>query len=69
MIYSLADEIACRGVPFVFVTGYGSEAIDARFASVPVLQKPVDRSALQRILLPGKQDAMDEPCVDRSPAA
>jgi two-component sensor histidine kinase/DNA-binding response OmpR family regulator len=47
MIYSLADEIAGRGIPFVFVTGYGSDAIDARFANVPVLQKPVDRAALR----------------------
>jgi PAS domain S-box-containing protein len=50
MIYDLADELTGRGIPIVFVTGYGSDAIDARFASVPILQKPVDAAALQRIL-------------------
>jgi two-component sensor histidine kinase/DNA-binding response OmpR family regulator len=49
MIYTLAEEIAGRGIPFIFVTGYGSEAIDSRFANIPVLQKPVDRAALRRI--------------------
>jgi DNA-binding response OmpR family regulator len=48
-IYALAEQIAGRGIPFIFVTGYGSEAIDARFANIPVLQKPVDRAALRRI--------------------
>jgi CheY-like chemotaxis protein len=69
MIYSLADEIAGRGVPFVFVTGYGSEAIDTRFADIPVLQKPVDRAALQRILLPTKPESLSGPLRDRPPAA
>ena len=51
MIYSLADAIAERDIPLVFVTGYGSEAIEDRFKSVPVLQKPVDKVALRRVLL------------------
>ncbi len=51
MIYSLAYVIAERYIPLVFVTGYGSEAIEDRFKSVPVLQKPVDKVALRRVLL------------------
>src|SRR5262249_61354093 len=39
-IYPLADVVAARGLPFVFVTGYGAEGIDPRFAGGPVLQKP-----------------------------
>jgi PAS domain S-box-containing protein len=50
LIYSLADAIAARAIPLVFVTGYGSEAIEDRFKTVPVLQKPVDRIALERVL-------------------
>jgi hypothetical protein len=50
MIYDLAATIAARDIPFVFVTGYGSEAIEERFKSVPVLQKPVDKAALMRVL-------------------
>ena len=49
LIYELADMVAARGVPFVFVTGYGAEVIDGRFAQVPVLQKPVERQILQNI--------------------
>jgi hypothetical protein len=37
-------------VPFVFVTGYGADGIDKRFAGVTVLQKPVDREALRYAL-------------------
>lgn len=56
LIYALADEIAGRGIPFVFVTGYGPESIDARFADVPVLQKPVDRALLEQVLFPGGRE-------------
>jgi len=54
MIYDLADAIAARDIPFVFVTGYGAEAVEDRFSTVPVLQKPVDRLALERVLTSGK---------------
>ena len=50
MIYELADAIAARDIPLVFVTGYGAEAIEERFRTVPILQKPVDRTALERVL-------------------
>ncbi|MPZ40095.1 MAG: response regulator [Rhizobiales bacterium] len=50
LIYDLADELTGRGVPIVFVTGYGADAVDQRFADFPVLQKPVDSAALRRVL-------------------
>jgi CheY-like chemotaxis protein len=53
LVYPVAEELAARGIPFVFVTGYGTESIDRRFANVPVLQKPIDRDALQRIFVNG----------------
>jgi len=40
-IYPLADVVASRGVPFVFVTGYSADGIEPRFARVPVLQNQV----------------------------
>ena len=49
-IYPLAASIAERGVPIVFVTGYPRESIDERFAAVPLLQKPVERDAIRRVL-------------------
>ncbi len=47
MVYPVAEAILARGVPFVFVTGYGAEGIDRRFAQIPVLQKPIERQMLQ----------------------
>jgi PAS domain S-box-containing protein len=61
MVYPLADMLAHRGVPFIFVTGYGAESIDRRFKHIPVIQKPVERHVLQRIFVP---IADDTPKVD-----
>jgi two-component SAPR family response regulator len=47
LIYPVADCLIAKGVPFVFTTGYGAEAIDDRFASYRVLQKPIQRRALE----------------------
>src|ERR1700730_1375478 len=51
MVYSVADAVGARGVPFVFVTGYGVEGIDGRFSQVVVPQKPRARDELQREFL------------------
>ncbi|MEM6758255.1 MAG: HWE histidine kinase domain-containing protein [Pseudomonadota bacterium] len=40
-----------RGVKFVFVTGYGSDAVpNDLFADVPILQKPLQRAVLEATL-------------------
>jgi len=49
VVYPLADVLAADRVPFIFVTGYGAEEIERRFASIPVLQKPIEQDALQSI--------------------
>jgi PAS domain S-box-containing protein len=51
-VYPVADVLAARRIPFVFVTGYGVESIDRRFAYVPIVKKPVQRQVLQRIFVP-----------------
>ena len=53
MAYPVAEILAERGVPFVFVTGYQADTIDDRFSEVPVLQKPIERQMLQRLFTPG----------------
>jgi len=58
LIYPVADTLAARGVPFVFVTGYGAESIDGRFAHVPILQKPIERQVLQELFLPAEEAAL-----------
>ena len=52
MAYPVAEILAERGVPFVFVTGYEADTIDDRFSEVPVLQKPIERQTLQRLFTP-----------------
>jgi PAS domain S-box-containing protein len=49
MVYDFADLLNRRAIPFVFVTGYGTEDVENRFRSVPILQKPIERQALQGI--------------------
>jgi len=49
-VYPVAEKLLSRGVPFVFVTGYETDAIPKCFARVPVLEKPVDMTALARML-------------------
>jgi len=50
LVYPLADILVRRKVPFFFVTGYAAETVDARFGSVPVLEKPVDSERLKEAL-------------------
>jgi PAS domain S-box-containing protein len=49
-VYPLAELLQAQNVPFVFVTGYGRNGIDERFAHVPVVQKPVTAEALAQVL-------------------
>jgi hypothetical protein len=49
MIYPLADVLAADHVPFVFITGYGAEAIERRYSNVPILQKPIEPGALKSL--------------------
>ena len=53
MAYPVADILSARGVPFVFITGYEADTVDDRFSHVPVLQKPIERQALQRLFVSG----------------
>ena len=47
-VYPIADMLAARGVPFVFVTGYDADSVDARFRKIPILQKPIEREMLKK---------------------
>jgi two-component SAPR family response regulator len=51
-VYPVADVLAARKIPFVFITGYGVESIDNRFGYVPIIKKPVQRQVLQKIFIP-----------------
>jgi len=48
--YPVADILRARGIPFAFVTGYGSAGGAAAYADVPVLQKPFRAQELEAII-------------------
>jgi len=50
LVYPVADLLTTRSIPFVFVTGYAADVVDARFAHVPILQKPVTNDALAKVI-------------------
>jgi two-component SAPR family response regulator len=49
LIYPLADVLTADHVPFVFITGYGADEIERRYASIPILQKPIEPGALKSV--------------------
>jgi CheY-like chemotaxis protein len=48
--YPVADLLKERDIPFAFGTGHDTQAIASRHANVPILSKPYDLSALQRVM-------------------
>ena len=64
LIYPVADCLVAKGVPFVFITGYGAGAIDGRFASCRVLQKPIQRQMLQNTFIVGSGSPSRRPLDD-----
>jgi PAS domain S-box-containing protein len=68
MAYPVADIVAGRGLPFIFVTGYEADTVDERFRHVPVLQKPIERQALERLFLPNVELAAVSGGKGRVPA-
>ena len=53
-VYPVADILAKRGVPFLFVTGYGEGSLPEPYRTRPALQKPFQaeqlKSALEALL-------------------
>ena len=41
-VYPVADVLVARGIPFIFVTGYGADSVDCRFAQAQVFEKPIE---------------------------
>ncbi len=49
-IYPVADILAKRGLPFVFVSGYGEASLAERYRGRPALQKPFQTEQLKTTL-------------------
>lgn len=48
--YPIAEVLAARGVPFLFVTGYGAAGVDQDWINRPILQKPFEPHRLAEAL-------------------
>jgi CheY-like chemotaxis protein len=49
-IYPVADILLRRGLPFVFVTGYGESSLPEPYRGRPTLQKPFQAEQLKAVL-------------------
>jgi CheY-like chemotaxis protein len=49
-ITPIAEIVAARGLPFVFVSGYGPEGLPAMFKDKPVLRKPFSIAEFGRVI-------------------
>jgi CheY-like chemotaxis protein len=49
-IYPVAEILAARSLPFVFVTGYGENSLAEPYRNRPTLQKPFQSEHLQKTL-------------------
>jgi DNA-binding response OmpR family regulator len=61
-VYPLADLLARRGIPFLFVSGYGFQDIPRRYRNIPLIVKPANlptfHAAVDALLKrPGKRAA------------
>ena len=50
MAYPVAEILSERGVPFAFVTGYGTAGTDPAHADAPLLQKPFREGHLEAVV-------------------
>jgi PAS domain S-box-containing protein len=50
-IYPVAEALARRAIPYVFVTGYSADRIDPQFAHIRRLEKPVEPGMLRRLFV------------------
>jgi CheY-like chemotaxis protein len=48
--FPVAETLQARGIPFAFMSGYGSQDFPTPFRQVPCLAKPFDLPALERAL-------------------
>jgi CheY-like chemotaxis protein len=50
LVYPVADVLAARGVPFVFITGNALHGIDPRYAAIPAVAKPFSSETITDVV-------------------
>lgn len=55
MVFALADALAERRIPFVFLTGYGPEVLPERFKGRPITFKPYTQTTLLALLVEARR--------------
>jgi CheY-like chemotaxis protein len=50
LVYPVAECLAAAHIPFTFATGYGRGGVAGRWKDTPMIQKPIERSALAAAL-------------------
>ncbi|HSV22918.1 MAG TPA: response regulator [Xanthobacteraceae bacterium] len=58
MAYPIAQILRARKVPFVFMTGYGTEAVTAPFPDVQIFRKPLERDMLHSLFVARAADSV-----------
>jgi CheY-like chemotaxis protein len=49
-VFPIADILRNRGLPFIFITGYGARGLPERYRDAPTLQKPFQMHDLEATL-------------------
>lgn len=49
-VYPVADELTARGIPFIFLTGYGASGLRPEYRKYPVMQKPFSIEQIQAMI-------------------
>jgi CheY-like chemotaxis protein len=49
-VYAVADRLKALGIPFVFMTAYGEDGIDPRYAGAGVICKPFSEGQIESCL-------------------
>ncbi|MDR6992920.1 response regulator [Luteimonas sp. 3794] len=53
--FPIADALDARGIPYIFMTGYGAAGVPERLRDHYILQKPYGAEALKKALASGGQ--------------
>jgi PAS domain S-box-containing protein len=66
-VYPVVDLLIEKRVPVAFISGYGAESLDPRYAHIPFVQKPIDRRMLIDLFTSGG-DAGKNPISEKQDA-